>query len=565
MNSKKYTIFSILFLLVLSALMMLRQLKTPAYFSSFIADSFTYTSRAWQFIEALKKGVIYPRWLSLDFWGYGSPTFIIYSPLAFYIVSLFNVFTNSLIVAMNITKFMALFLSAVGMFFLVKEFYSEKIALMTASFYILFPYNIFQFYSVGTFSSTVSFMWFSPTILFTYRYIKNRKYKDILYAGACYGGLILTHLINAYMFTFVLIAFIIYMSINKKRPKDLIVIPAIVIIGILISSAYVFPLIYEKQLINIRAFIGEGEGWPFYYFLILPNLTSRLPADHFWTVHYNRYIYYVFFFCIFILLFLLQILKLRHDRTMGETNIVNKFLLGVSVISLFFLFGISTFIWEIIPFFKYIQFPSRWLNITTFAVIFLSSSVFYTLVTFIHNKKRNHIFIALLFLTFLFLDYKYISSSHVFNVEKLIPVKPINWDMCVLPMGVDINKIDKDIASKEKAFVIKGKGKTKITKWSSAERVIELVADQPITVRIRTFNFPGWKAYIDGGETEIKTEKDVGAMLIDIPEGEHRMVLKFEDTPVRYYSKLISLLSFISIVVISIFSKKKIAKEKAET
>ena len=153
MNNRRYTVFSIIFLFFLSALIMLRQLKTPGYFSCHIEDSLAYTSWAWQFIQALKEGVIYPRWLSLDFWGYGSPTFILFPPLAFYLVAFFNVFTDSLIAAMNITKFAALFFSGAGMFFLVKEFYSNKIALLSSCLYVTFPYTIFQFYFIGTFSS----------------------------------------------------------------------------------------------------------------------------------------------------------------------------------------------------------------------------------------------------------------------------------------------------------------------------------------------------------------------------------------------------------------------------
>ena len=34
-------------------------------------------------------------------------------------------------------------------------------------------------------------------------------------------------------------------------------------------------------------------------------------------------------------------------------NIFNKFLIGVSLYSLFLLFGLSIFIFEIVPFFKY--------------------------------------------------------------------------------------------------------------------------------------------------------------------------------------------------------------------
>lgn len=104
----------------------------------------------------------------------------------------------------------------------------------------------------------ISLMWFPPILLFTYRYVKGGQLRQILYAGACYGGLILTHLLNAYMFTFVLAAFIITMSIAEGKTKRLIALPLIGITGLLISAAYILPLIYEKRFVNLNAFVGEG-------------------------------------------------------------------------------------------------------------------------------------------------------------------------------------------------------------------------------------------------------------------------------------------------------------------
>ena len=49
-----------------------------------------------------------------------------------------------------------------------------------------------------------------------------------------------------------------------------------------------------------------------------------------------------------------------------------------------------------------------------------------------------------------------------------------------------------------------------------------------------------------------------GAILIEIPEGEHILELKFTDTPVRYYGKLISLISLLSL---SCFVLKKWIKK----
>src|SRR4030042_2714938 len=272
MSSRKYTILSILILFFLSGLIMLRQLTSTVFFSCFISDTFTYTSWAWQFTEALKEGIVYPRWIPLNFWGYGSPTFILYPPLAFYLVAFFNIFTDSVIVAMNITKFTALFLSATGMFFLIKEFYSEKIALVTATFLILFPFNVFWIYLGASFASPISFMWFSPILLFIYKYFTHRKYKYILIAGALYGGLISTHLITAYMFTFVIIFFILYLSVVKKFLAGVVNIPIMFLTGTLVSAAYFLPLFYEKQLFNLKDF---GGGFKFSEFFVFPKLPEN--------------------------------------------------------------------------------------------------------------------------------------------------------------------------------------------------------------------------------------------------------------------------------------------------
>lgn len=555
-KDRRFTLFSILLLFFFAALMMLRQLVSEGYFSCIIEDTYTYTSWAWQFIEALKEGVIYPRWLPLNFWGYGSPTFILYPPIAYYLVAFFNMFTGSLITAMNITKFLSLFLSGVGMFFLVRDFYSEKIALLTSSFYIVFPYNIFQLYFVGTFASTISFLWFSPIILFTYRYMKDRHYENMIYAGLCYGGLILTHLINAYMFTFVLVAFIISMAIVKRRPGYLMSVPLIIAVGLLISAVYIAPVIFEKQFLSMEHFTGKIVGYYTYInTFILPHSIDVLPSDHLWRVYYKAYFFFVLFFCFFILLVLRQLIRLRHVNNLGDIKAVNIYFLGVAVGSLFFLLGISRFLWETIPFFEYIQFSARWLYITVFSLVFLSSIIFYVLDKYYKAKPGKTLYIIILFLICLMLDGRYIYSAPLFKEKQLIPVRPANFNSEYLPMWVSEENISRDKLNER--VTIHGEGEVKIVAWKSAERILSINAKRHSSARIRTFYFPGWNAYLDDMHVAIQTERGSGAILVDIPRGNHKLVLRFEDTQIRYYSKIISIISFPALFLLALFSKRR--------
>ncbi len=538
MNRRYYTVFCILLLFLLSTLIMLRQLASPYYFSCFVSDTYAYSSWAWQFRETLREGVIYPRWMPLDFWGYGSPTFILYSPLAFYMVAVLDILSNSLVTAMTLTKFLSLFISATGVFLLVREIYPERVALLTGSFFIFLPSYVSSLYIGGAFTSSISLMWFPLILLFLLKYIKSEQYAYSIYAGACYAGLILTHLINAYMFTFVLVAFIIYMSIVKKRLADLIGIPIVILTGILMSAAYFLPFIYEKQFLNYHVFL-ENYADRF----ILPNHLNKVDPNYFWSHYYYEIASFVIAFFIITSLLLLQMTKSqRLNNEENDAKTVNKFFIGVSFFSIFLMFGISAFVWENVPFFKFIQIPVRWLSVSAFAIVLSSSSFFSKLESISLSKRKRFLILAMPFFLCIVLDLKYMLSACTFNEQELIPVQAVNRPEH-MPAGINTAKISNEGDFKDKVLIVNGLGKVEDLSWKSEERIIKTSADQPITVKIRTFNFPGWTAYIDGVRTGIQTEDESGAMLIDIPESDHTLVLKFVDTPIRYYSKLVSLSS----------------------
>jgi uncharacterized membrane protein YfhO len=153
---------------------------------------------------------------------------------------------------------------------------------------------------------------------------------------------------------------------------------------------------------------------------------------------------------------------------------------------------------------------------------------------------------------------RYINSAPYFPEQDLIPVKSVDLTREHLPAWVDIYKIDnKNDIDQEKTTIIEGEGKTEINVWKSAERIIDINADSPLNLRVKTFYFPGWRAYIDNQETDIKKEDGTGAIIIEVPSGHHTLKLVFADTPIRYYSKIIALVSFISVFIIFISNTLK--------
>ncbi|GAG52863.1 unnamed protein product, partial [marine sediment metagenome] len=68
-------------------------------------------------------------------------------------------------------------------------------------------------------------------------------------------------------------------------------------------------------------------------------------------------------------------------------------------------------------------------------------------------------------------------------------------------------------------------------------------------LRLYTFHFPGWRAYVDGDEVEIEVADPEGFITLWVPEGEHEVVVRFEDTPPRTTGWIISAVGLTMLII----------------
>ena len=74
-----------------------------------------------------------------------------------------------------------------------------------------------------------------------------------------------------------------------------------------------------------------------------------------------------------------------------------------------------------------------------------------------------------------------------------------------------------------------------------------------MVLRLYTFHFPGWRAYVDGAEAEIEVAHPEGFITVRVPEGQHDVVVRFEDTPPRVAAWLVSaagLLALLGVLIV---------------
>ena len=71
--------------------------------------------------------------------------------------------------------------------------------------------------------------------------------------------------------------------------------------------------------------------------------------------------------------------------------------------------------------------------------------------------------------------------------------------------------------------------------------------------------FPGWTVRIDGVKTPIQFQSanHRGEILFNIPQGNHKVVLRFEESKIRLAADFITLCSFITFFVL-VFLRKRI-------
>lgn len=513
----------------------------------FVSSYFTHHDdvqviRLFQMDKCFKDGQIPCRWVP-DLGGlYGYPLFNYYAPLPYYFGEFVFYLTKSLTFSVKVMFALSFVGSYIFMYLLARKFWGNMGASLSAVFYSFAPYHGVDFYVRGAMGEMWGLMFF-PAILWAFvRLSQKINIANMILCSLFVGFLIISHNLSAMMFAPVLAIWVIFLFLKIRRIKFIWMSLLGLILGILLSSFYLFPAIFEKNLVHVetttygyfsytehfkgfkKLFLERNWGYGASVREVPGGEKDGLSFQIGW-VHLLGW-----------MLALFSAYKLwRKQKLLSLAIIFSSIVISLSI---YLVNPRSQFIWDAIPLMKFFQFPWRFLMLVVFFVSFISGSFFIL-------AKKKIIWAGLIVMVVVF-NFSYFKPEKFLQVNDAELLSGENWDRQIKRSIFDYLPIyakepPAELAT-ERYKILTGDSRIDNFKEGTNWFNFETDTKSHTIIRISQYYFPDWTIFVDGKRINVEyTNNSLGLMTIILGEGNHKVEGRLYDTPVRSISNYLTI------------------------
>lgn len=226
-------------------------------FNIYVDDGVQHIARLMGTAQSIEEGQTIPVIMSNFCNEFGYSWNIFYSPITAYIPLIFSIFTNSFELMLKLFIILVSFLSGISIYEFVKKISNNRYAgLLSSAIYIFAPYRLTDMYIRIAISELTSFI-FIPIVfqgMYNIFNSEEKSFKKSLTLTLGATGLILTHIVIA-MYTAIFCT--IYLILNIKKLKDRKILKLLIInilLIVVLTSFYTFPLLEHKFNTNYEVF-----------------------------------------------------------------------------------------------------------------------------------------------------------------------------------------------------------------------------------------------------------------------------------------------------------------------
>lgn len=525
-------------------------------------DGIDHVARIASFYSSMNEGNIIPRWSGNLNWGYGHPIFMFLYPLPSYFASFFHFIDITYVNSLKLVFAISYSLSGIFMYIWLKKFLSSNAAIVGATLYLFAPYRFVDIYVRGAIGEHVSFVFLPLVLLALLNLFESNKtklryaYLNFIFVSISFSFLILSHNAISLLFIPFVIFYVLYLFFeNKSRQKLLLSIISLGF-GLLYSFFFWFPAFIEgkytlRDIVTNNAYLDR--------FVEIRGLIYG-PWNYGGTGQFTTQLGIISISLIILsIIFMFKFYKSKDNQ---------KYLLFGSLVfffgSIFLMLPQSNFIWNQITILQKLQFPWRFLTITTFCASLIGA----ILIDKINLKKKNILVIIIISLTIIPTISYWHGNKYVIYADSDFE-KPYASTTDTGESSPIWSVRSMDGFPKSNIEIIEGKAEIVNYKRTSTYHEYLINAKEKTRLRENTLYFPGWKIYDNYKLVEnvqFQDPKNRGVMTFYLDEGLHDLILKFEDTKIREFSNYISLFSIIFVLLIPmaliIFSDTRFKKNK---
>ena len=522
-----------------------------------------------EFDKAFRDGALYPRW-GIDFaLGYGYPLFSYYSPIAYYVAEAVHLLGAGLTDAVKVTYVLSTLASGWAMYGFVRRLFGRHAGLLAAVLYMLAPYHLVDVYVRSSFAEHVAYV-FLPLVFWSFHdLVEAPTVGRVALAALAYAALILTHNATFMLATPLLVAYGAYLVLRRMlrrvSPTGTSIVAALSAVGaallaFALSAVLLFPVILERAFIT-QAQWTQGSFDYVKHFTFLGQLLSP-----FWGygyagggVHTDMSLQLG---VVAVILTVLSVAWRPARRCRGPW----VFFLLASVTLILLMMPLSQPLWRALPLVGLVQFPWRLLLPATLTLSVTAGS----LISGAPNGGALSVGDAsetqgpgplawILCLVAVLASQSYAVPQYtppnprsetekaIIDFETFYPPDRVGMTAWVQQQPTTSPLVAEYLANQPltRARLLSGDGEVRTTR--SSGRTIEATVRTPAgsTVQFYVYYFPGWEARVDGQPVASRPEGPQALLTVDVPGGEHHVLVRFIDTPMGQRGMIVSLAALI--------------------
>jgi len=501
-----------------------------------------------------KQGILYPRWSEWANHGFGEPRFIFYPPLSWLLAPALSFVVPWDYVPVAFILLVQTF-AGLSAFAFARRMLPRTATLFAAACYAANPNALLMIYFRSDYAELLASAFFPLLFLAALQLagVEARRAwwsRTLVFFSVVFAAIWLSNAPAGVMATYSMTLLFAWAAIVRRSWTPLLRCTAALALGFGLAAFYIVPAAYEQRWVNIAQVLSPG----------------LLPSENFLYTAINDP-EHTLFNCIASTIAVAIIVYTAIAAIAVRRGIANQSngsrergqlwstFLVLAAVATALMLRPSSFMWQLLPKLRFVQFPWRWMSILTIPFVYFVAAAFS------QRRFRGLWFIAAAALitgTGIFLARHTWWDNEEFSTLRAAVASgegfdgtdeydPIGDDHYNLPAKAFRTQALPPAEGAESPAVTANATPPKIVveRWTPERKIVQVESARPVRLALHLLNYPAWQVQVNGSNIQPESGEDSGQMIVPLPAGQSRISARFTRTLDRTLGAAVSIASLL--------------------